>query len=84
MTSITITESHCAETDLHLPWQCKQRISLRTKSETEKRENDKMIMKCLRLHPERGHSMHYIRLVRGGGTKKHCTFHFIQKENIVG
>lgn len=27
-----------------------------------------MIMKHHRLHPEMGHNMHYIRLVRGGKT----------------
>lgn len=37
-----------------------------------KRENKKMIMKRLRFHPE-GQSMHYIMLVRGKNTKKHCT-----------
>lgn len=47
------------------------------------RENNKAIMKSHRLHPEMGHSMHYIRLVRGENTKKLCTYQFIETENIV-
>lgn len=39
-----------------------------------------MIMKRHRLHPEMGHSMHYIRLVKG---EKHCTQRVIELENIV-
>lgn len=39
-----------------------------------------MIMKRHRLHPQMGHSMHYIRLVRG---EKHCTQRVIELENIV-